>query len=106
MHEHTFTQSILSNIKNRQDVTKITLEIGELVGIEPKHLASHIKEQTNWNIKTIQVPAMVKCNCGYKGKPKILERIHDLIIFNCPACGQLPKITKGNKIKIINVTYK
>jgi len=106
MHEHTFIQSILDNIKDQQKVIAITLEIGELAGIEPEHLSSHIKQQTDWNIKTTTSPALVKCECGYKGKPKITQKIHDLIIFECPMCGQLPKVIKGDKIKIIKITYK
>ncbi|MFH1521853.1 MAG: hydrogenase/urease maturation nickel metallochaperone HypA [archaeon] len=106
MHEHSFIEAILSNIKERENVTKLVIEVGELAGIEASHLASHIKEKTGWDVEANQKNALVKCDCSYQGIPKIRERLHDMVIFECPKCGQVPKITEGQEIKILKIIYK
>ena len=47
--------------------------------------------------------AEVECKCGYIGEAKILERGHDTCLFVCRKCGEVPKILKGDKIKLISV---
>lgn len=106
MHEHSFIQAILSNIKNKEEIKSIVIEAGELSGIEPKHLEEHLKEQVNWEIKIISKNSKVKCSCGYKGKPKIRQRLHDLVIFECPKCGLIPEVLEGKDIRIGKVGYK
>ena len=106
MHEHSFIEAILSNIENREKVSKITIEVGELVGIDANHLGEHIIEKTGWDVNVSEKKSKVKCECGYNGEAKILQRLHDMVIFECPNCGNAPEILQGKDIKIINVTYK
>ncbi len=105
MHEHSFIQAIIQDIENKDAVSGIVIEVGELAGIEPDHLAEHMKKETGWNVQTNQKNALVSCDCGYKGPPKTRERLHDMVIFECPKCQEIPQILEGKDIKILSVTY-
>ena len=106
MHEHSFIQAIVQDIENKDNVVGLTLEVGELAGIDADHLAIHLNEETGWDINAKQKDALVKCDCGYRGKPEIRERLHDMVIFECPTCKQIPQILEGKDIKILKVSYK
>ena len=105
MHEHSFIQAIIGNIDNSDAVREVLLEVGELAGIEADHLAEHLVEETNWAVKTQVKDALVSCDCGFDGKPRILERLHDMVIFDCPECGEIPQIKEGKDIKVLKVVY-
>lgn len=106
MHEHTFIEAIVRNIKGKEDVKGIILEVGELAGIEPEHLKEHIQEKFDWDVEVLKKDALVKCECGFEGKPKVLERLHDLVIFECEKCEEVPEILEGKDIKIVKVVYR
>ena len=106
MHEHSFIESILKNIENIQDVEFLKLEVGELAGIEAKHLKEHLLERVNFEVEVIEKPSIVKCECGYSGRAKVLQRLHDLVIFECPECGSVPEVLEGKDIKILKLVYK
>ena len=106
MHEHSFIEAILRNVEDREDVREVVLEVGELVGISPKHLKEHIEEQFGWKVSVLEKMSKVKCECGFMGRSKILERLHDLVIFECPECGEVPEVMEGEDIKIIKIVYK
>ena len=105
MHEHSFIEAILSQIENKDKVKSIVIEVGELAGIEAKHLKEHLQEQVDWDVEVINVESDVKCNCGYQGRANIRQRLHDLVIFNCPKCGNSVEVLKGKDIKILKVVY-
>jgi len=106
MHEHSFIQSIIKNVEDKDNVQSITLEVGELAGIEANHLEEHLKKETFWpDIICLTKKALVKCDCGYEGSPKIRQRLHDLVIFECENCGNIPEVLGGKDIKILNITY-
>lgn len=105
MHEHTFIEAIVRNIEDKEKVKGITLEVGELAGIEAEHLKEHIVERFGWDVEVLEKDALVKCECGVEGKPKILEVLHDLVIFECSECGEIPEILEGKDIKIVKVVY-
>ena len=106
MHDLIFTESIIKNVPNPKDVTSITLEVGELSGIEKDHLKEHLVERTGWIVDVIGIDSKVRCLCGYEGRAKIKERLHDLVIFSCPKCDLLPEVLSGSDIKIAKVRYK
>jgi Zn finger protein HypA/HybF involved in hydrogenase expression len=106
MHEHSFIQAIISEIDNKDDVLGIYVEVGELVGITASHLKEHLVEETGWEVDVCQKDALVECCCGHKGEPKIRERLHDMVIFECSRCGLVPDVTEGKDIKILKVKYK
>ena len=105
MHEHSFTESIIKDIKDQDKVIGISIELGDLVGIEKEHLKEHLGEHTGWDVEINTKKSKVKCDCGYEGEAKIRERLHDLVIFECPECGNLPEVLEGKNIKIVKVVY-
>ncbi len=105
MHEYNFVEAILRNVKDREDVREIVLEVGELVGISPGHLKEHMGERFDWRVDVLKKEARVKCGCGFVGRPRVLERLHDLVIFECAECGGIPEVLEGKDIKIIKVVY-
>ena len=106
MHEHTFIEAIVRNIEDKDNVKGIILEVGRLAGIEAEHLREHLQERFDWDVEVLKKEGLVKCECGFKGKPKILERLHDLVIFECGKCGEVPEILEGKDIKIVKLIYK
>lgn len=106
MHEHHFIENIIKQIPNKENVISIEIELGELVGIEPEHLKEHLSQHTSWKVSVIVKKAKVKCLCGYVGEPNIIQRLHDIVIFDCPNCGGEPKVLEGNEIRILKVVYK
>ena len=106
MHEHAFIQSIIAQVPNPEKTIGITVEVGELAGIEEEHLKEHLFDETGWDVTTIQKESLVECTCGYKGRARIKERLHDLVIFDCPLCGHIPKVLQGKYIKVLRAKYK
>lgn len=106
MHEHSFIQAIIANVENKGNVVSIEVEVGELAGIEADHLVEHLIEETGWKVSAVEKKAKVKCSCGFEGVPTIRERLHDMVIFECPKCGEIPEILEGKDIKILKATYK
>ena len=105
MHEHSFIEAILRNVENRENVKGIVLEVGELVGIDPRHLKEHILERFDWDVEVIGREGKVRCECGFEGRAKVLERLHDLVVFECPECGGIPRVLEGDAIVIVKVIY-
>jgi len=107
MHEHTFIQSIIEQVPNNDNVTSVEIELGELVGIEKEHLKEHLAEHTGWIVNVSVKKSKIKCPCGYIGESKILQRLHDLVIYECPQCGNDNiEVLEGKDIKILRVVYK
>jgi len=105
MHEHSFIEAILKNIENPENLKFVKLEVGELAGIEPEHLKEHLREKINCEIEVGGKESFIECSCGYKGRVKILQRLHDLVIFECPNCGKIPENVLGKDIRIVKVVY-
>jgi len=105
MHEHSFIQAIIQPIENKENVKKVELELGELAGIESSHLKEHLTDETGWEVEIKEKKSEVECDCGYIGPAKIKQRLHDLVIFECPKCGNLPEVRQGKDIKILKVVY-
>jgi len=105
MHETAFIKDIIEQVKDKQDVDYIELEVGELASISPEHLKEHIEAITGWNVVVKEMPSNVKCSCGYIGRANIKERAHDVLIYNCPNCGSLPNYAEGHEIKLKRVVY-
>jgi Zn finger protein HypA/HybF involved in hydrogenase expression len=99
-------EAIVRNIEDKGNVKKIVLEIGELVGIEAGHLKGHMVESYGWDVEVVVKDAVVECECGFDGRPEVLERLHDLVIFECPQCGGIPEVIDGKDIKILKIIYK
>ncbi|MEK6971040.1 MAG: hypothetical protein AABW68_05145 [archaeon] len=103
MHEQRVIDKVIALGRLAGATSKIRVEVGELCDISPEHLKEHLAGQINWEVETVYCPAKVKCACGYEGKPRILERGHDFVLFDCPSCGKKPAVTRGGEIKILGV---
>jgi Zn finger protein HypA/HybF involved in hydrogenase expression len=106
MHEHIFIENIINQVPDNKKVKSVEIEIGVLVGIEPDHLKEHLEEHTGWRVFCKVVNSKVECRCGYKGEARILQRLHDLVIYDCPGCEGEPEVLQGKDIKITKVVYK
>jgi len=107
MHEHIFIENIISQVPNKDNVISIEIELGDLAGIESAHLREHLIEHTGWKVDVKTVKSQIKCDCGYSGEARILQRLHDLVIFECPECGNDDvEVIVGKDIKIGKVVYK
>jgi len=107
MHKHTFIENIICQIPNRENVISIEIELGDLAGIESQHLKEHLIEHTGWKCEIKIIKSKIKCDCGYSGEANILQRLHDLVIFECPECGNDDVVVlEGKDIKIGKVVYK
>ncbi len=103
MHEQRILNQVIMAAKLAGATKKIRVEVGELSTISPGHLKEHLKGMVPWEVETRFQKAEVKCECGYKGEPKILEEGHDFILFCCPKCNAKPLVVRGGEIKIIGV---
>ncbi|MCF7910291.1 hydrogenase/urease maturation nickel metallochaperone HypA [Candidatus Pacearchaeota archaeon] len=106
MHEHSFIQAIIRDIRNKENVISVLIEVGELAGIEAEHLKEHLIDETSWIVNVKLKKSKIKCSCGYIGEAKIKQRMHDFVVFECPVCGLVPEIIEGKDIKIKKIVYK
>jgi Zn finger protein HypA/HybF involved in hydrogenase expression len=99
MHETIIAKQIIDEAEKHGKPRSITVEIGELAHIPADELKRTLQQMVKWKINTKGKKAVIKCGCGYKGNPTILEKGHDHNIYKCKKCSALmPKIVEGNKI--------
>lgn len=103
MHEQHIIQQIVNAAKLEGATKKVVIEVGELSTISSQHVKEHLAGMVNWEVETRFKKAKVKCACGYRGKPEILEEGHDFILFRCPQCKGKPEVVEGGQIKVIGV---
>jgi len=106
MHETIIAANIIKEAKKLGDIKSVNVEVGELGHLPAKELEMTLRTLTKWNIVVKEKKATVRCKCGYNGRPKILERGHDMCLFVCPKCEKVPEILEGNQIKILSVETK
>ncbi len=109
MHGRRIAKNIVNYVKKNygEHVEEITLAMGELVGLSKHELEDLIKRETSWKVHIVDEPGLVECLCGYRGPPKISDRGHDYVMYECPQCGSpLPKPLRGHEIKVVNVKMK
>ena len=115
MHEASFIDAVLKDIEDLAksegfsiaDVSSVVLEVGELAGIEDWHLRKHVVDRLGEgvDVEVLTSESKVLCECGYSGRPRILERLHDFVIFECLRCEGIPEVIRGKDIKILKVIY-
>ena len=106
MHETVFARRLITEANRHGDVTEIDLEIGELAPVPALDLVETMRRLVPWKIKFNEKQSKVTCKCGYKGRPKILERGHDFFFIECPNCGDIPTIDDGTEIKLIKIKVR
>lgn len=96
-------RKIIEEARRQGKVKGITVEVGELAHLPIEEFEPLIKSLVGWDVNVVEKPAVVECECGFKGAPNILERGHDSTLFVCPGCEAIPKVLKGGEIKLISV---
>ncbi|MDP2926050.1 MAG: hydrogenase/urease maturation nickel metallochaperone HypA [Nanoarchaeota archaeon] len=106
MHDHYFIENIIKQVPNKNKVISIEIELGDLAEIDAGHLKEHLTSHTSWKVEVKVIPSKIKCLCGYIGEARVLQRLHDLVIYDCPECSHEPDIVEGKDIKITKVIYR
>ncbi len=106
MHELTISQGIVNEAKKHGNVVSLTIEVGELADITADEIRSSLSRLVDWDVQIKKNPGKVACSCGYTGKPKIVERGHGYVIFECPKCGKTPAVIEGNQIILVELDVK
>ncbi len=104
MHGIHIAAEIISKAKEQGKVKKAYIEIGQIANITKKDLEMQMKNAADFDFEMTETPAKVKCDaCGYEGEPKVVERQHDVVIFQCPTCGVTPTVIEGDKVILKSV---
>ena len=103
MHGIHIAQDLVEQARKQGKVKNMEVEVGGLANITKDDLAKHLQSMADFPFQITEADAEVECECGYKGKPEIIERQHDLVLFTCPECGELPKVISGDKIILKSV---
>jgi len=99
MHETIIANKIIEKAKEHGKVKKVVIEVGDLANLPAFEMEEVMKKMTDWKIEIRPAKAEIKCKCGYKGEPKIIERAHDFVIYECPECKKMPaEVLKGDEI--------
>jgi len=56
-----------------------------------------------WKFEVTEVKSKIKCDCGFQGVAKIVDRGHGYCVFSCPFCNSKPDVLEGGEIKIVAV---
>ena len=103
MHETIIARKLIEEAEKKGKVKAVTIEIGEVGHLKPEELEPTLKVMVDWDLNIIEKKAVVKCECGYQGSPRILERGHDMCLFVCPTCEEVPTVIEGDQIKLLEV---
>ncbi len=102
MHELELVKGLISEAEKKGAVKSVRLEVGDLAEVEAEELRELLAVK-NWDVQIDRKKAEVSCGCGFAGEPEISARVHDIILFNCPNCGKIPKVVDGDKIVLKEV---
>ena len=107
MHETVLVAKIIAQAKRKKPlrgVKGIVLRVGDLATVKGPEIREKLVALTGWKVKIVKEAARVKCACGFTGKPSVLERGHDFVLFICPNCQSVPRIVKGGGLDVMKVT--
>jgi Zn finger protein HypA/HybF involved in hydrogenase expression len=103
MHGIHIAGDLIATARQQGKVKKAFIELGEIANITKEDLSNQMKNLADFNFVIEMKEAKVKCDCGYEGKPQVIERQHDIVLFQCPLCKKTPKIIEGDKIILKSV---
>jgi Zn finger protein HypA/HybF involved in hydrogenase expression len=103
MHGIHIAGDLIATARKQGKVKKAYIELGEIANITKADLEKSLKDLADFDFEITEKKAKVKCSCGYEGPPKIIERQHDLVLFECPTCSQKPEVIEGDKIILKSV---
>lgn len=106
MHDIHIAKSIIKEAEKHGAVREIIIEVGELAHLPSHELKKTLEKMTGWRIEVINRIADVMCDCGYVGRPHIIDKTHSHTIFFCPDCNSVPKVLKGDHIKLVEVKVR
>lgn len=106
MHEIAIANNIIDEAKKYGNVQKIILEIGELAHVPCNEFIATLKSLINWDIVYEEKKAIAKCECGFNGHPKIVDRGHDSFLIECPECKSVPDVLNGTEIILKKVVVE
>ncbi|MCX6767907.1 MAG: hydrogenase/urease maturation nickel metallochaperone HypA [Candidatus Micrarchaeota archaeon] len=108
MHEIALAEKIAVEAEKRAKAVKgVVVEVGELAGVTGEEIVEALKfVRPAWKVTVAEKKAVVECGaCGFRGAPKIVERAHDFVVFECPKCGTIPKALEGAEIILKKVIF-
>lgn len=97
-HESKVVENILKEVGNAK---KVKVLVGELSGYTVDEIKRALEPRIECEVE--EEKGIVKCECGFEGNPKILEKEHDFVFFECPKCSAIPEILKGKDIIIKDI---
>ena len=103
MEQMAIVEKLVQQAKQQGKVKTVYIEVGELADITAQELTDALKSLVDWNVVIQEKKAVVRCSCGFKGEPKIVERRNNMVFFVCPKCSSLPKVLSGKDIVISKV---
>lgn len=103
MHGIHIAGDLIAKAREQGKVKKAFIELGEIANITKTDLANQMKNLADFEFEITEKKALVKCICGYEGPPEILERQHDIVLFECPVCKIEPAVIEGDKIILKSV---
>ena len=78
-HESKVIESILKECKNAK---KVKVLVGELSGYSVEEIKKALEVRIDCEV--LEENGIVKCECGFYGEPRILEKEHDFVFFAPP----------------------
>jgi Zn finger protein HypA/HybF involved in hydrogenase expression len=104
MHETVFAKQIIEAAEAQGKVKGIVIEVGDLAHVSAEEMKEVMERlKPDWEIKTVEKKALVRCKCGYEGEPDIKEHSHDHTVFFCLRCEEVPEILEGKDIVLKSV---
>jgi len=98
MHDIKIAKELVDEAKKHGTVTSITVEVGELAPLTVEELKSALGLLVDWDLNVSEREARVECGCGFSGRPKIIMRQHEAVLYECPSCGSVPEMKEGSEI--------
>ena len=107
MHETVIVNKLLEDAKvlaKGKKIKSIHIMVGELAHIPAEEIKPFLKDMLPFEFTVEETESMVECECGYKGRPNIVEKGHDITIYLCPRCKAIPaKVLAGDQIVIKSI---
>ncbi|MCB9359614.1 hydrogenase maturation nickel metallochaperone HypA [Candidatus Woesearchaeota archaeon] len=103
MHGIHIANDIISKARQQGKVKNAKIIVGEIANITISDLDKQMKNFADFPYEFQEEKAIVKCECGYEGSPKVIERQHDVVLFECPECGKTPEVLQGDKVILKSV---
>ena len=116
MHERNIVRGLIESALSDEKVSSLLDEgwkivrfvviNGSLSPVSSPDLERVFREE-GYDVDVIEEEAVVNCECGYNGPPKVVERGHDFVVWTCPSCDRLyPRAVSGDRIVLAKVVVE